>query len=209
MMNVGFFLSSEPAPVAPDTPISAIRQRIAGEKYLVVKDSGGYVGLLTQADVLRSDGETVTECLTEKPFVPMRREVGEVLNLLIERGIAAVPVADDEGKYVGTISFDDIVNILCGIVNARIDISFTNIVGSADVEQAKQSFIAQMQHNIKNPLQVIYSALRLLENDAKTQEHTLLIHAIENNLRRIDLLMNDLTKQYLCMGRAAEATARQ
>lgn len=196
-MNIGFFLSAESASVPPDAPVSEVKQRLAKEKYLVVKDGDRYVGILSQADALRSEGTTVAECATEKPFVTKDRDVGEVLHLMLEHDYAALPIVDERGAYLGAISFDDIADILCGIVTAKFDINFTNVVGDDDLESAKQSFIAQMHHHIKNPIQVIYSALRLLQQDNRTNGQEILIHAIENNLRRIDLLMNDLSKQYL------------
>ncbi|MFA6504462.1 MAG: CBS domain-containing protein [Treponemataceae bacterium] len=195
-MNIGFFLTNGMTSVSPTEEIAQIKDALIDQKYLVVKENGLYVGILTQSDVLRKDGTIIADCLTEKPLVPADLDVGEVLNLMLEHDYGALPIVNAKGEFIGCISFDDIVNILCGIVSAKIDITFNNIVGDHDLETAKHAFLAEINHQIKNPIQGIYSALNFLHKETGKTDQEILIHSIESNVRRIDILVNDLTKHY-------------
>lgn len=195
-MNIGFFVSAETAAVSPCDEIARIKNLLLEKKYLVVKERGNYVGILTQSDVLRRDGRTVNDCLTEKPFIPADQDVGEVLNLMLEHDYGALPIVNDRGDFIGSISFDDIVNIVCGIVSAKIDITVTNVIGDDRLESAKEAFLAEIHHQFKNPIQGIYSALNFLHRDNGKTDQEILIHSIESNVRRIDTLLNDLTRRY-------------
>jgi signal transduction histidine kinase len=77
-----------------------------------------------------------------------------------------------------------------------IHIQINNITGTPEIESAKRQFVADMLHNIKNPIQTILSAAELLSQDDNRKDFTILLNAIVSSAKQVDELFNHLYVQY-------------
>jgi CBS domain-containing protein len=79
----------------------------------VVDDSGKLVGALSLAQLLRADESEKVSALTESlPTVATEADVPEVAMVMTDYNLIAIPVVDGDGKPVGIISVDDVLELL-------------------------------------------------------------------------------------------------
>jgi CBS domain-containing protein len=79
----------------------------------VVDDSGRLVGALSLAQLVRADqNEKVGTRAESLPTVPTEADVPEVARVMTDYNMIAIPVIDGDGKPVGVIAVDDVLELL-------------------------------------------------------------------------------------------------
>jgi CBS domain-containing protein len=79
----------------------------------VVDDSGKLVGALSLAELVRADQNEKVGTLAESlPTVVPEADVPEVARVMTDYNMIAIPVVDGDGKPVGIIAVDDVLELL-------------------------------------------------------------------------------------------------
>lgn len=84
-----------------------------GIVHIVVTDQNQYVGLLTEAELLSVRGTIADDMGSlemDKPFVSPEMHILDVLKIAGENHISVIPVVDENGGYLGSITLEDLVN---------------------------------------------------------------------------------------------------
>lgn len=121
-------MTRDPVVASPTTPVADVVEVFAGEGFRhlpVVDDDDELVGVVSDRDVrvfsvaqLLVDGGTakarmrmpVVEIMTGAPLsVEPDDDVDDVIDLMVENKVGAVPVVDPDGKVVGIISTIDVL----------------------------------------------------------------------------------------------------
>jgi len=73
-----------------------------------------YIGLLHIADILTQQPDTLVEDILEKesPAIPADMSSTEVASLFEDRNLISAPVVDNQGKLLGRITVDDVVDVI-------------------------------------------------------------------------------------------------
>lgn len=84
------------------------------DKLLVINRHGKYLGLVALTDLLVRDPNTkvaeVMDC--DQDAIPASMREGEVARLFEKRDLLSAPVVDEEGKLLGRITIDDVVDVI-------------------------------------------------------------------------------------------------
>ncbi|MCB1036807.1 MAG: magnesium transporter, partial [Acidobacteria bacterium] len=115
--------------------ISAIREQPDVEMifYLYVVDDGGrLVGVTSLRQLLLSPGEQTLKEIMQSDLIKVTTETDQevVAQLAARYDLLAIPVTDDLNRLVGTVTVDDIVDV----VQEEATEDFYKIVGSSDDE---------------------------------------------------------------------------
>jgi Mg/Co/Ni transporter MgtE len=80
----------------------------------VVDDTGTLLGALSLADMIRADpAERISNLIEGRvPTVPAEADLPEVARLMTDFNLIAMPVLDGDGKPVGIIAVDDVLELL-------------------------------------------------------------------------------------------------
>lgn len=110
------------------------------DSLMVVNREGKYLGLLSLIDLLtRSPDLTVAEVLNrEVEGIPAETPAQEVANLFERRDLVTAPVVNDEGKLLGRITIDDVVDV----IRDEADHSFMSMAGLTEEEDIFAPVIA-------------------------------------------------------------------
>jgi len=102
------------------------------DSLLVVGRGGRYLGLLSLTDLLtRSPELSVTEVMIrDVDGINAATPAREVANLFERRDLISAPVVDDEGKLLGRITIDDVVDV----IREEADHSMLSMAGLSDEE---------------------------------------------------------------------------
>ncbi len=86
----------------------------ATDSLIVVNSRDEYVGLLPLSKLLTTDPSvTVREVMdTETEAIPVNTPDTEVSRIFAEQDLISAPVVDDQGKLVGRITIDDVVDVI-------------------------------------------------------------------------------------------------
>lgn len=82
-------------------------------EHIPVVEGVHYLGLISEADILKLD--SIEQALVNqplsliKPFVKPSQPVFEVVKMLSKDKLTVIPVVDDEKKYLGLISLNDVL----------------------------------------------------------------------------------------------------
>lgn len=84
------------------------------DKLIVINRHGKYLGLVTLTDLLvRNPDTSVAEIMDrEENAIPASMPEGEVARLFEKRDLLSAPVVDEEGKLLGRITIDDVVDVI-------------------------------------------------------------------------------------------------
>ncbi|MDX1253188.1 MAG: magnesium transporter [Gammaproteobacteria bacterium] len=120
--TAGGLMNTDTLTVRPDVTLDVVLRylRLRGEipettdSLIVVTRADQYIGLLSLADLLTRDPElTVGEVMErEVEGIPATMAAIEVANLFEQRDLISAPVIDDEGKLLGRITIDDVVDVI-------------------------------------------------------------------------------------------------
>ena len=117
-MRVSGFMSINPITVEPSTPIPEaaslmVEQGISG---LPVVEEGRLVGLVTKWELLRAVEGDNTPLSALSVTVPIALRTTDTLlharKMLLDNDLPMLPVMDEENRLVGTVSLDEIADVL-------------------------------------------------------------------------------------------------
>jgi CBS domain-containing protein/sporulation protein YlmC with PRC-barrel domain len=121
--TAGGIMNPDFVSVSPDTTViealSGVRGAELGQQHAsvvcVVSDDGTFQGALSLTDLVRVDPhEKASNVIEETPIpaVMTEADVPEVATLMSDYNLIAMPVLDGDGKPVGVISVDDVLELL-------------------------------------------------------------------------------------------------
>lgn len=192
-MQVKYLLPTEEVSVPPFTSIALVEPALLKNTYVVVRDQVRFHGVLTQSDVLSRGHQLVIDCLTPKKSIRETDEVDKVIDLMLEEAQSVFPVFDHLDQYVGSVTYLGLIKRIRGRCKTRFK---KKPEVPSDPERARQTFLKELYHNTKNPIQVIYSSLNLLKEIRECGDNSLLLESIERSTRQIDSVINQLSQTY-------------
>jgi len=116
LMNPDFV--SVPSDATAGQALARIRASDLGPQQIsvvcVVDQRGKLVGALSLAELLRAREDQQLESLTEAnlPAVAAEADLPEVARVMTDYNLIAMPVLDPDGKPVGIVSVDDVLELL-------------------------------------------------------------------------------------------------
>jgi|GEM_PF-1341968 CBS domain-containing protein len=191
-MKILELVNRSEAIVHPYASIASIEDMLIHNAYLVIKEEGKFVGLLTPSDVLARGHNLVIDCYTEKPTVNGNEDAESVMNLMLKKGILVLPVVDDQGDYLGSIQINTMLQKIWDITKQNVSINWVNVMDHGEIDASKQRFSAELFHNTRNPVQSILSAVELLRSATGTFDTKMLQNSIEANAKLLDTLITKL-----------------
>lgn len=195
-MQVKYCLSNIKECVDPFAGVESVESRLIELGYLVVKDRDRFMGILTPEDVLSCGHVLVVDCLREKPRLAADDGIEKAVSLMNAENLRALPVFAPDGAYLGIVTYPRLLNEMSLLERPSSTVNVLNLVGAHDIEQVKNAFINELYHNTKNPIQVIYSAVNLIENTKENKERKLLLDSVLRSVKHIDDVINQLFSAY-------------
>jgi len=101
-MKIGLLVERGHEVHESSTALTSIRGQLLREGFVVVMDQGHFLGLVTPADVVRSAGRRIVDCLSETPRVNEEEEVADTLRQMERAGVCVLPVFRDDA-FVGVV----------------------------------------------------------------------------------------------------------
>ena len=163
---------------------------------MVVKDEIRFFGLLTPNDVIQKAHNLVIDCLTPKKTVARDDEISTVIGLMREERQLFLPVLEEYGEYIGTVSYFRLIKELKSLEKPSPMVTIQNIIGTKEQEENKQLFLKELYHNTRNPIQVILSSLRLFKETKSSKEKKALLNAVHSSTAQIESTINKLFAAY-------------
>ena len=182
--------------IHPFFSITSVEESLIRNSYLVVKNEDVFVGILTPNDILANGHQLVIDCLSKKRTISAEEEIEMVLSIMREEHQSVLPVVNKAGKYLGSISYLNILEELGFLKKQPAQVEIKNIVGNLDSETIKQAFIHDLYHNTKNPLQVIFSSISLIQETINEREKENLLESISVCTQQIDDILTELYFSY-------------
>jgi acetoin utilization protein AcuB len=110
-------MTVHPATIRDDAPVSEAQQRLheLDVRHLpVIDESGSLVGMLSDRDLRSaSPGRSVIEVMTNDVLsVDLEADIAEIIDLMLDHRIGAVPVVDGDGMLAGIVSYVDILRAI-------------------------------------------------------------------------------------------------
>jgi CBS domain containing-hemolysin-like protein len=195
-MQISDFIEVDELIIDPYTSIQSIEHELLQKEYVVIKDQNRFIGILTVKDLVKNYHQLAIDCYTPKPFLPAEEGLDKAFTTFLESESSVLPVQDKNGSYIGSVTFQHLLKEICYTMRGYIHIQINNITGTPEIESAKRQFVADMLHNIKNPIQTILSAAELLSQDDNRKDFTILLNAIVSSAKQVDELFNHLYVQY-------------
>lgn len=126
-MYIQRIMKKAPVLVAPESTVAEARSLLlrSGVQHLpVVDDQGALVGMLSVRDLSAAEGtspiEATDDGTSQAPVSGVmarslivaapEAEPEEVLDLMLEYGIGALPVVSCRGQFVGLVSYEDLLS---------------------------------------------------------------------------------------------------
>lgn len=110
-MKAGFVVRTAFHEISPTAGTHVIKDDLLNRSFLIVKDNGHYIGLLTPEDVVETPRNLVVDCLHEKPEVSTKDDIDSVLRIMKKSRNKILPVFDND-DFVGVICRSDITDYL-------------------------------------------------------------------------------------------------
>jgi magnesium transporter len=120
--TAGGLMNTDAVSVRPEVTLDVVRRylRIHGDVpdktdcLFVVNRSGKYLGTLFVTRLLTNEDDlTVGEVMeTDPPGIPAETPAAEVARLFANRDLVSAPVVDGDGRLVGRITVDDVVDVI-------------------------------------------------------------------------------------------------
>ncbi|MCP4752905.1 MAG: CBS domain-containing protein [Proteobacteria bacterium] len=201
--------------VAPEVEVSQVKGRFAKDPFLVVMDRGRFMGILTSSSAaVRGDGPA-GDCIDAHPPVDCDSDIRAVGGTMSGGRFSVLPVFEKDA-FVGVVSQTDIVDSLlkvCGNLEQemaerreRLLVSNRDLRQSGETPhgaeetvgeagESRSDLLAEVSHEIKNPLHIILSYSRNGIKKFRTAEREKLkryFSLIEYCGNKLMLLVNDL-----------------
>jgi predicted transcriptional regulator len=196
-MKASFLVNTDENIVKPFTSVAAVEEILLEKDYVVVMDGAQFLGLLTPRDVMKNPHLLVVDCLSTQRRLRHDQEIHEIHSLMTLDNLSVLPVFGANDEYLGSITAAKVFESLQSMASPPVEVKFSNIIGDPETESIKQVFSHELYHSTKNPLQVIYSALGLLETISGKLEREILIQKIYMSAKKIDDVIERLNQEYL------------
>jgi len=194
---VKYFINKDEIIVHPFSSVASVEQLLIENGYLVVKDGTIFHGIITQSDVIQTGHNLVIDCISDKRPIHGDEDIENVVHRMEQEKQHAFPVIDEEDEeYIGTITFERILKELHAMGKPPVEVLIQNVVGVHDIEEVKQRFINELSHNMKNPIQIIYSSINLYRNAKGEAEKSILLDSIYNSTKKLDEVVDKLFIKY-------------
>ena len=112
-MQVGVLARNDYPECAPFDGIGAVESRLLENGFLIVRDAGNYVGILTPHDVVERPRRLVADCLGQIPAVQAEADIETVLARMKQENYAILPVFQGDA-FCGVVTRRQIVEHLWG-----------------------------------------------------------------------------------------------
>ncbi len=195
-MEIKDFIEKHEIIIAPFSSINAIKHILLEKEYLVLKENNQFIGILTIKDVVKNDHQLAIDCYTIKPFIKEDTSIVDAFRLFDSSNHSILPVIDESGTYIGSARLKHILQEVCYSMRGYVNIQINDIQGDHSTEKAKQQFVSDMLHNMKNPIQTILSSVSILMEDPSNKDIRLLLNAALSSARQIDLIFTKLLFKY-------------
>ncbi len=183
--------------VKPFTSIDSVESVLLKDGFLVVMDDTRYHGLLTISDIIKRPHNLVIDCLCSKPEVWDNNDVFQALEIMVKENYYVLPVfSSSSSEYLGIVKYSDVLREVHNLKSPPTEIKIENFTGNVDFESIKHTFIHELYHNTKNPLQIIYSSLEMMKDKKEIHGLEFLIDNILINTNKIDDIINKLYNEY-------------
>ena len=180
----------------PYTSIQKLENDLFEYGYVVLKERETFYGILTIRDLAQNYHQLAIDCITPKPPLSIKNSLEEVVHLFLESKQMVLPVFDGP-SYRGSILFRKLLREILYIQRGIVNVEVKNVIGNTSFENAKYSFISQMLHHTKNPIQTIISATHLIEEDTSRKDISIFLNAIRTSAEEINILFDKLLAHYL------------
>ena len=107
-MKARFLLHSTFTPVTGYDGISAIRENLLANGFLVVKDENTFKGILTPENIVQAPHNLVIDCVRDRPVVDYDQGIDDILGIMESQGFNVLPVFK-RGEFAGVIQQSDII----------------------------------------------------------------------------------------------------
>lgn len=152
---------------------AAARRRGSIDRGIVVMEEDKAIGILTPSDLARRQHALVIDCLSEKPSVGKTDKIADVLDLMGSTGHHVLMVYD-RGRFVGTISQNDIIDHL----NSHVSLQKLQVQSAA--------------HDLKNPIASIRMIANMLEESLQLEENKQLVDYLKQSCDFAQKLIEDI-----------------
>lgn len=160
--TAGGIMNTDAITVRPKTPLDVVLRYLRRhdelpemtDNLIVVSRRDDYIGLLPISRLLVSDPSiTVREIMTtDIEAIPADMDDGDVANLFERNDWVSAPVIDDDGKLVGRITIDDVVDVI------REDADHS-LLGLAGLDEDQDTFASVLK---TAPRRAIWLGINLL-----------------------------------------------
>jgi predicted transcriptional regulator len=182
--------------VHPFCSISSIEKILIEKTYVVVKDEQKYYGILTPASVLLMGHQLAIDCITNMVKLDEDDELEKILMIMNNEKQYVLPVFSKENQFIGCTTYIRILEETGLLKRQPTEIKVTNIIGNYDIEMVKQSFIHELYHNIRNPLQIIHSSVNLYKATNNSIEKGNLLESIVASTNQVEGIISELFFSY-------------
>jgi CBS domain-containing protein len=159
--------------VSPDTRLVEVRKIIRDEalrSIAVVDSDGKLIGIITRGSVLSvasSKSEAMASSVAEPPMVILRPDVtlGEAIKSMLKADEWASPVVDSNGRFLGFLTFDDIVQLMinCCAENLK-SVSVSDVMSTNVVAVSEEDFISKIWNRIR---ELRYAGLPVVDSSGR------------------------------------------
>lgn len=159
--------------VSPYAGTNTIRNIIVERSAVVAIENGNVFGILTTTDLLLKPHNLVIDCLSPKPTVSPTHSINDALEIMKESKFRILPVCE-HGKFVGLISYDDVIEFLSKII------------------EEQKTIIQSIAHDLKNPINSIMGLSSLLRANIVKEENIELLDYTDKACSYAVEIINDL-----------------
>ena len=195
-MTINHLIIKDKEYIKPFSSVESIEEKLLDKGYLVVRENAKYIGILTFPDIVKRPHNLVIDCLAPKKQVKEKDSVQYVFDLMRKEKEQVLPVFDGKEDFLGCIAYLDVAKEVNMLRVAPVEVKVENIIGDEKIESVKHNFIKELYHNTKNPIQIIYSALDMIEEEENIKDMKLLLKSIYKNTKKIDDVINGLYLKY-------------
>jgi len=137
--------------------VNSIEENLLKHNYLVVlNDDGVFQGILTPSDVIKKPKKVVIDCIGKPICITTDESLSTIVEKFEKFHSVALPVVH-ENDFIGVLEKKHLVHYL----QSRIDTLFDE---SKLSQRAKETFLHNLSHEIRSPLNGVLGFLELLES---------------------------------------------
>jgi predicted transcriptional regulator len=195
-MTIKHLIIRDKESIAPFVSIESIEEKLLEKGHLVVKNNAEFLGILTFPDIVKQSHNLVIDCLVPKKRVMEQDDLQHVYDLMKQEKQHVLPVFDKSERFVGCVAYADVLRESCSLIAAPVEVRVENVIGDDKTEVMKHDFIKELYHNTKNPIQVIYSAIDMIDTSDTLRDKKLMLQNIRKNTKKIDDIINGLYLKY-------------